>query len=318
MESLKIIVLDGHTSNPDDLSWDGLSEFGELSVFPRTPDDRVIERAKGARVLIMNKIKMTREKIEALPDLQYIGLLATGFDNVDLEAARANGVIVTNIPSYSTPSVAQHTFALLLQLTNRVALHDRSVHEMDWVRSKDFSYFKEPLTELAGKYMGIVGYGQIGKAVAALALAFGMKVLVCSEHSTAIEGMELVALPELFERSDVISLHTAITPEKKGMINASLIGRMKSSAILVNTSRGGIINEEDLADALNRNAIRGAALDVLSSEPPARDNPLLVAKNCVLTPHISWATLEARTRLMKTVVGNVRAFVEGDPVNVVN
>ncbi len=318
MTKQRIVILDGHTSNPDDFSWDPLKEFGDLEVFPRTPDDQVLARAGSAGILILNKVKMTREKIESLPDLKYIGLLATGYDNVDVKAARENGVTVTNIPSYSTPSVAQHAIALLLQHTNRVALHDRSVHEDEWVRSKDFSYFKEPLSELAGKYFGIMGYGQIGQYTAKIALALGMKLLIHSNHASSVEEGELVSLEELFKRSDVVSIHAALTPEKAGIINKELLSLMKPSALLINTSRGGLINEQDLADALNRGILKGASLDVLSKEPPAPDNPLLTARNCIITPHISWVTIEARKRLMNTVINNVKAFMQDRPINVVS
>jgi glycerate dehydrogenase len=318
MAGHKIVILDGHTSNPDDFSWEPLNEFGRVEVYPRTPDDEVLARANGADILILNKIRMTREKIESLPDLKYIGLLATGFDNVDLKAACDHGVTVTNMPSYSTPSVAQHAFALLLQHTNRVALHDRSVHEDEWVRSKDFSYFKEPLSELAGKYFGIMGYGQIGQYTAKIARAFGMKLLVHSGHAASLEEGELVSLEELFRRSDVVSLHAALTPENTGIVNKELLNLMKPGALLINTSRGGLINEQDLADALNEGRIRGASLDVLSKEPPSPDNPLLSARNCIITPHISWVTVEARKRLMNTVVNNVKAYLQERPINVVS
>lgn len=318
MAEHKIIILDGHTSNPEDVAWKPLEEFGEVVVYPRTPDENVLERARGADILILNKIKMTREKIGSLPDLKYIGLLATGFDNVDVAAAAEHGVIVTNIPSYSTPSVAQHAFALLLQFTNRVALHDRSVHEDEWIRSEDFSYFKEPLTELAGKYFGIMGYGQIGQYTARIARAFGMKLLVHSGHLKELEDGELVSLEELFRRSDVVSLHAALSNKTAGIVNKDLLKLMKQDAILINTSRGGLINEQDLAATLNEGRIRGAALDVLSKEPPPPDNPLLTARNCIITPHISWVSVEARARLMQTVFNNVRAFLQGRPMNVVS
>ena len=318
MAEHRIVILDGHTSNPDDFSWKPLEALGELTVYPRTPDEEVLDRAAGADIIILNKIRMTRDKIEALPDLKYIGLLATGFDNVDVKAAAKHGVTVTNIPSYSTPSVAQHAFALLLQHTNRVGLHDRSVHENEWVRSKDFSYFKEPLSELEGKYFGIMGYGQIGQYTARIARAFGMKLLVHSRHATHLEGGELVSLEDLFQRSDVVSLHAALTADNAGIVNRDLLNLMKPGAILINTSRGGLIHEQDLADALNEGKIRGASLDVLSQEPPSPDNPLLTAKNCIITPHISWVSIEARMRLMDTVINNVKAFLAGNPQNVVS
>lgn len=318
MKTHSIVILDGHTSNPDDFSWGPLEESGSFVVYPRTPDDLVVERSKEAHIIILNKIKMDRSKMEALPNLKYIGLLATGYDNVDVAAARELGIMVTNIPSYSTPSVAQHTFALLLQHTNRVAVHDRSVHSEEWVRSKDFSYFKEPLSELWGKNFGILGYGQIGSQAADIARAFGMKVLVHSKHTKSLEFGELVTLEDLFKRSDVVSIHAALTREKVGMVNKQLLGLMKKEALLINTSRGGLINEQDLADALNAETIKGAALDVLSTEPPSPDNPLLKAKNCIITPHISWVTLEARKRLMDTVIQNVKSFLKGEPQNVVS
>ncbi|MCA6078609.1 D-2-hydroxyacid dehydrogenase [Fulvivirga sedimenti] len=314
----KIVVLDGHTLNPDDMSWEPLQELGDVTVYPRTGPGDVIKRSENADALIINKIKMTREVIQALPRLSYIGLMATGFDNVNTEAARESGICVTNVPGYSTPSVAQHTFALILQLSNRVALHNQSVHEMEWVRSADFSYYKHPIPELYGKTIGLVGYGAISSSVEKIAHAFGMRILIASEHADKAEFGRIVSLEELFESSDIVSLHTALTPKTAGMVNAELIGRMKPAAWLINTARGGLINEKDLSDALHENRIAAAAVDVLSKEPPDEDNPLLTAPRCIITPHISWASVESRQRLMAALIENLKAFQAGERLNVIN
>lgn len=315
---MKIVVLDGHTLNPDDLNWKGFEEQGEVTVYPRTPEDQVIERSKDSEVVLVNKVKLLRSEIENLPKLKYVGLCATGYDNVDLQFARERGITVTNIPAYGTASVAQHTFALLLELTNRVGIHNKSVRELEWVRSEDFSYFKAPLIELQDKVMGILGYGAIGKEVAKIASAFGMRVIVHSHHAKNCEPGELVSLDELLTECDVLSIHGALNERTKGMINQSAITKMKASALIINTSRGAIINDHDLAEALNTGRIAGVGLDVLSKEPPPADNPLLTAKNCVITPHISWVSKESRQRLMDIAVENLRSFLRGEERNVVN
>ena len=315
---MKIVVLDGHTLNPDDLSWQGFEELGEVEVYPRTSVDQLIERSEDAEVLLINKIKLFQPEIEQLPKLKYIGLCATGYDNVDREFARKKGIPVTNIPAYGTASVAQHAFALLLELTNRVGIHNKSVHELEWVRSEDFSYFKAPLIELQNKVMGILGYGAIGKEVAKIAEAFGMEALVHSQHAKTIGHGRLVALDELMEKTDVLSIHASLNERTNSLIDKGALSKMKSSALIINTSRGAIINDYDLAEALNNGRIAGAGLDVLSKEPPSADNPLLTAKNCIITPHISWVSSESRQRLMDIAVENLKAFLQGEQKNVVN
>ncbi len=314
---MKIVILDGHTVNPDDLSWEPFEALGKVEVYPRTPPDQLVERAKGAEAVLINKIKLDRAEINLLPELRYIGLCATGFDNVDLDAASEKRITVTNIPSYGTASVAQHAFALILELTNRVGLHNKSVHDHEWERNADFSYFKAPIIELQGKILGILGYGAIGKQVAAIASAFGMEVLVHSAYAKEIETGELASVEELFRRSDFLSIHAALNERTENLVSKALLNEMKPTAYIINTSRGAIINEPDLADHLNEGKIAGAALDVLSKEPPVADNPLLSARNCIITPHCAWISREARQRLLDIAVGNLKGFLEGKPRNVV-
>ena len=317
---MKIVVLDGHTLNPGDLSWDALAHFGECEVYERTPPDEVLQRARGADIALTNKVILGRYEIENLPDLRYVGVCATGYNVVDVQAARERQIPVTNVPDYATQSVAQMVFALLLELTNHVGHHDRTVREGRWGACPDFCYWDYPLIELEGMTMGIVGLGRIGQAVAHLAAAFGMKVLGydVDPAKSALPGIECVDLDALFARSDVVSLHCLLTPETEELVDAGRLSHMKESALLINTSRGGLVNERDLADALSSGGIGGAAVDVLSSEPPSADNVLLRAKNCYVTPHIAWASRSARMRLMATVVDNVRAFLDGRSRNVVN
>lgn len=315
---MKIIVLDGHTLNPDDLSWASLEEVGDVTIYDRTPREEVVERASAADAVLINKIVMDAQTIRQLPNLKYIGLMATGFDNVDLVAAKEMGITVTNVPSYGTPAVAQHTFALILQIANRVGLHDKSVHELEWVRNADFSYFLKPLTELKDKTMGLIGYGQIARQVEKIADAFGMTVLIHSRHAKRAETGELTSLDTLLEQSDIVSLHTSLTDDTREMINKTRLAKMKSSAWLINTGRGGLVNERDLAEALNTGIISAAGLDVLSKEPPLADNPLLTAKNCVITPHISWATRESRIRLLGVLIENLQSFLSGGELNKIN
>ncbi len=314
-----IIVLDGHTLNPGDLSWDELKALGVCEIFERTPPGEVAARAANAEIAITNKAVLHRAQIEALPKLKYIGVTATGYNVVDVEAAKERGIIVTNVPTYGTHSVAQHTFALLLELTQHVGHHAQTVRDGRWVRSEDWCYWDKPLVELDGLTMGIVGYGRIGHATAKLAEAFGMKVITSAsgsgrkpEHDVAV-----VDLDYLFRESDVVSLHCPLTSETKNLVNARRLAHMKPTAFLINTSRGPLVDEAALAEALNAGRIAAAALDVLSSEPPSADNPLLSAKNCLITPHNAWAMRAARARLMKTAVDNVRAFLSGKPQNVV-
>ena len=317
---MNIVVLDGYTLNPGDLSWAGLNALGNVTVYDRTPADGLLERAAGAAILLTNKTPVTREAILQLPDLKYIGVLATGYNIVDIATAQQKNIVVSNVPGYSTYSVAQLTFSLLLEMSFHVQRHSDSVRRGDWANSIDFSFRNYPLTELAGKTMGIIGFGEIGQRVATIAAAFGMNVIAHSRTQTdqsAQSNFEWATLQELLRRSDVVSLHCPLTAETKGIINSENLGLMKPNAILINTSRGPLVVDNDLADALNNDVIAGAGIDVLSVEPPSADNPLLSAKNCLVTPHIAWATLEARTRLMATVIANVNAFIQGQPANVV-
>ena len=315
---MKIVVLDGYTLNPGDMSWDELKGLGECVVHDRTAPDKLLERAKGAQVLLTNKVVLDRETMGQLPELAYIGVLATGYNVVDVEAARDRGIVVTNVPAYSTDSVAQIVFALLLELVSGVGRHDEAVHMGKWSRSPDFSFCEISMIELAGLTMGIVGFGEIGRVVARIAEAFNMKVIVHTRTSGKGDGIIYVDLDTVFAESDVISLHCPLTPETQGLVNSDRLRRMKESGILINTSRGPVVDEAALADALNTGEIAGAAVDVLSVEPPPEDTPLLGARNCIITPHIAWATLAARNRLMDTVVGNVKAWMEGRPGNIVS
>jgi glycerate dehydrogenase len=317
---MNIVVLDGYTLNPGDLSWDGLERLGTCQIYDRTEPEDVLSRTGDAEIVLVNKVVLSREIIEQLPRLKYIGLLSTGYDVVDTEAARERNIPVTNVPTYGTQSVAQMTLAHLLNLTQHVAYHAQTVVDGRWHASPDFCYWDYPLIELAGLTMGLVGFGRIGRATARLALAFEMKVLAYDKFPPASlpEGVEMVDLDTLFRQSDVISLHAPLTPETKGMVNAARLAQMKKSAFLINTSRGPLVDEQALAEALNSERIAGAGLDVLAVEPPTTDNPLLTAKNCFITPHISWATQSARARLLNTVVENIRAFLAGRLENVVN
>lgn len=317
---MRIVVLDGYTLNPGDLSWEGLQALGECEIHDRSSPDEVVPRVGDAKVVLTNKTPLSREAIERMPGLGYIGVLATGYNIVDVAAAREREVPVTNVPTYGTRSVAQMTMALLLELAQHIGLHAASVRDGDWARNPDFCYWKRPLVELEGLTMGIVGYGRIGRAVADLALAFGMRLLVYSGHEPAAlpNGARFVGLEMLLRESDVVSLHCPLSDQTQGMINEARLSMMKPSAFLLNTSRGPLIEEQALADALNRDVIAGAGLDVLAVEPPASGNPLFQAKNCYITPHIAWATRSARARLMDTAVNNVKAFLDGQPRNVVN
>jgi len=318
---MKIVVLDGYTLNPGDISWDGLHRLGDVVIHDRTPPDQLLARAKDADILLSNKTPVTGAIIEQLPKLKYIGVLATGYNIIDVDAAKKQGVIVANVPGYGTTSVVQQTFALLLELTQRTQRHSDSVMNGEWARSVDFCYWNHPLVELAGKTMGIIGFGHIGQKVGDVATAFGMNIIGNSRTRTdqsARKNFRWAELPELLEQSDVVSIHCPLFPETQGLINSESLKRMKRSAYLLNTSRGPIVVDGDLADALNNNTIAGAGIDVLSVEPPQADNPLFKANNCIITPHIAWATREARLRLMDTVVSNLAGFINGKPVNVVN
>jgi len=317
---VKIVVLDGYTLNPGDLSWDGLRALGACDIYDRTPPEQVVERARGAEVVLTNKVIVGRAEMAELPDLRYIGVLATGYNIVDIGAARERGIPVTNVPEYGTRSVAQMTFALLLELAQHVGHHAWTVREGRWTKSPDFCYWDYPLVELAGKTMGIIGIGRIGRAAAELARAFGMTVLAHDVQTPASlpDGARMADLETLLRESDVVSLHCPLTAENKGLMNRERLALMKPTAFLINTSRGPLVVARDLADALNSDRLAGAGVDVLPVEPPPADNPLLTAKNCLVTPHIAWATGAARARLMETVVDNLRAFLTGQPRNVVN
>ena len=317
---MKIVILDGFTLNPGDLSWDGLKSLGGCEIYDRTSPDEVVKRAADAELVLTNKTVLTREQINRLPKLKYIGVLATGYNIVDVAAARERGVPVTNVPTYGTRSVAQMTFALLLELTQHVGHHAQTVDEGRWARSPDFCYWDYPLMELDGLTMGIVGFGRIGRTVADLAVAFGMKVLAHSRTipQKKLQNIDFVDLARLFRTADVVSLHCPLTTETKHLVNAERLSSMKPTAFLLNTSRGPLIDESALAKALNSDQIAGAAVDVLEAEPPRADNPLFTAKNCLITPHIAWATRSARARLMATAVANAKAFLDGKLQNVVN
>jgi glycerate dehydrogenase len=316
----RIVVLDGYTLNPGDLSWDALSALGECVVHKRTAPHEVATLAPDAEIVFTNKTVLDAAALRSLPKLRYVGVLATGYNVVDVRAARERNITVTNIPAYGTRSVAQHVFALLLELTHHVGHYADTVRDGRWSACPDFCYWDSPLVELESLTMGIVGFGRIGRAVAALALAFGMKLLAHDRQPppTLPPGVQLVDLKTLFAQSDVVSLHCPLTTENQGMVNAHCLATMKKSAFLINTSRGPLVNETDLAAALNSGRIAGAGLDVLGVEPPRPDNPLLTARNCIITPHIAWATHAARTRLMRIAVENLRAFLDGRPVNVVS
>lgn len=314
---MKIVVLDGYGLNPGDLSWKGMEALGELVVYDRTSPSEVMERSANAEVLITNKTVITTEHMAALPQLKYIGVLATGYNVVDIDEARHRGIVVTNIPAYSTASVAQMVFAHVLNITQRVGYYANENAKGRWTNSIDFCYWDTNLIELEGKKMGIVGLGNIGQATARIAQAFGMEILVFTskEQSALPEGMKKVTLDELFAQSDVVSLHCPLTPDTKEMVNAARLRTMKPSAILINTGRGPLVNEQDLADALNEGRIAAAGLDVLSVEPSVFGNPLFNARNCFITPHIAWATKEARTRLMDIAVNNLKSYQEGNVIN---
>jgi glycerate dehydrogenase len=316
---MKIAVLDGYTLNPGDLSWDGIKELGNCTVYDRTPPEKTVERAQGAGAVFTNKVVFSREVISQLPGLKFIGVLATGYNVVDLKAATEAEIVVTNIPAYSTASVAQMVFSHILHQVQNVSKHADSVKKGEWANSIDFSYRLTPQTELAGKTLGIIGFGQIGQTVAKIGLAFGMHIIFQnrSQKETQLDARQ-VDLETLLQESDFISINCPLTEENAGFINKTAIGKMKTSAILINTGRGPLVNEKDLAEALNNGRIAGAGADVLSTEPPASDNPLLSAKNCYITPHIAWATTEARERLMKIATENLKAFLEGKPQNKVN
>lgn len=320
---MKIVVLDGYTLNPGDISWSALAELGDLKVYDRTSYNpkSIIENISDATIVFTNKTPLSQEVLAQLPSVKYIGVLATGYNVVDTEVAKKQNITVTNIPDYSSGAVAQFTMALLLELCHQIGAHNISVKNGDWVSSKDFCYWNSPLIELAGKTIGLIGFGKIGQATAKLAVAFGLKVLVYNRtiyNELESENLQFVTLNELLQKSDFVSLHCPLNKQTEGIINAENIFKMKKSAMLINTSRGPLVVEKDLANALNSNNLKAAAVDVISEEPMQKDNPLLNAKNCIITPHIAWASKEARLRLMDTAVGNLKAFIENSPINVVS
>lgn len=319
---MKIVVLDGYALNPGDLSWNEVSALGELTVYDRTPADQVTERSKGAEIILTNKTPISAETLDALPEVKYIGILATGYDVVDAEAAGKRGIPVSNVPTYGTATVAQMVFSLLLELCYRVQRHDDAVKGGRWSKNPDYSFWDYPLIELDGKRIGIIGFGKIGRRVARAAHGFGMKISAYDpyqENPPDYPEFKWSGLEELLAESDVVSLNCLLTDETREMINKETLALMKPTAFLINASRGGLVRDADLADALTRGSIAGAALDVISNkEPPDPDNPLLYARNVIITPHIAWAAREARARLMNTVSENIKAFLKETPQNVVN
>jgi glycerate dehydrogenase len=319
MPQPRLVVLDGYTLNPGDNPWTEVAAQGTLEVFERSVGDEILARASGADIVLTNKTPLSAETLAALPELRGVCVLATGVNVVDVAAASARGVVVSNIPAYSTASTAQHTIALLLELTNHVGRHDRAVHDGAWVRARDFSFTLAPLAELEGLTLGVVGFGAIGRRVAEIARALGMRVSAvgAERRPTDPDWLERVSLERLFRESDVVTLHCPLSDSTRELVNAERLSSMRPSALLINASRGPLVNEADLASALERGVIGGAALDVLSREPPASDNPLLTAKNCIVTPHIAWLTLAARRRAMQITADNVRGILRGAPQNVV-
>ena len=319
---MKIAVLDGYTSNPGDLSWDAFEELGELTVHDRTKPEEVVSRCAGCEVVFTNKVVMDAGIMDQLPDLKYIGVLATGTNVIDLEHASQKGICVTNIPGYSTDSVVQHILAFMLHFSSMVSIHNDAVHQEDWVNSKDFSFTLGTLNELSGSTLGIIGLGTIGRKLARVADAMGMKIIAA--HQSSMNRLELsyevewLPVDEVFARADFLSLNCPLTPETDRVVNAERLQKMKSSAVLINTGRGPLVDEQALADALTQETIAGAGLDVLSAEPPSADNPLLTAKNCVITPHVAWASLQARRRLLAIAAENLSAYLNGDAQNRVN
>jgi glycerate dehydrogenase len=314
-------VLDGHTVNPGDNSWDLIESLGKLVVYERTAEECILDRCINADIILTNKTPLRESILTRLPKLRLICELATGYDNIDFAAAGKLGVPVANVPEYSTDSVAQHTFALILELCNRVGIHSQAVHSGDWFRSADFSFWTGKLIEMSGKHLGIVGLGRIGRRVAEIGQAFGMNILAHNPISRELPrgvNVNWVGLEELFATADIVTLHCPLTQTNKGFVNSALLGKMKESAFLINTARGALINEIDLANALNYNKIAGAGVDVVSNEPILLENPLLAACNCFITPHIAWASIDARRRLIRATAENIKAFIGGQPINIVN
>lgn len=317
----RIVILDGATLNPGDNPWTPIKQLGEVDLHQASEPDEIVERLRDADVAVTNKARLTAEIISRLPNLKLIAVTATGYDCVDTKAAAEQGIPVANVPTYGTPSVAQFTFALLLELCHRVSLHDEAVRAGEWQNCESFSFWKTPQVELKDLTLGIIGFGRIGQQVGRIASAFGMKILAASRHRSdppTDYEFEYASSDEIAERADVITLHCSLNDESRGMINKALIDRMKPSAFLLNTSRGPLIDEAALAEALNTDQLAGAAVDVASVEPITDDNPLLTAKNCVITPHMAWSSLAARRRMMQVTADNIRSFLEGTPNNIVN
>lgn len=317
---MKIIVLDGYTSNPGDLSWDALQKLGQCTLYDRTPKSKIVERCRDATIILTNKAIIDAETIEALPKLKYIGVMATGFNVVDTAAAAKRGIPVTNVPAYSSESVAQMVFSQILSFSRRIETHANGVRAGKWSDSEDFAYWDTPQQEISGKTLGLIGFGAIGEATARIGLAFGMNVIASRKDTSKgiLKGVKVATNEEVFANSDFLSLHCPLNAETKHIINAENIAKMKKNAFLINTGRGPLIDEDALAAALKSNLIAGAGLDVLSQEPPKTDNPLLPLKNCFITPHIAWATYSARVRLISTIVKNIESWRDGTPKNVVN
>lgn len=318
---MKIVILDGYALNPGDLSYDCIRQFGDVTIYQRTEsEEEAIQRIGDSDILLVNKVPITENVVSNCPNLKLVCVQATGYNIVDCEACRKRGILVTNVPSYGTAAVAQFTMALILELCHRIGLHNHTVHQGDWIKSSNFCYWLTPQMELGGKTIGIIGFGRIGQAVAKLAKAFDMRVLAYSRtHYSQFDDMvEYVELEALLEQADIVSLHCPLFPETEKIINAQSIARMKDGAMLVNTSRGGLVDEEALVDALTSGKLRGAAVDVVSAEPMQADNPLLKTRKCIITPHMAWAPVESRQRLLDCVVENIRAYLNGNPQNVVN
>ena len=317
---MKIVMLDGYTTNPGDLSWDFLNSYGEFTVYDRTPKDKIIERCKNADIIITNKTPITKYEIDNLPRLKFIALQSTGYNIVDYVYLKEKGIPVSNIPSYSTDAVAQLVIAFILEMSMNVGLHSQSVKSGDWCKNTDFCYWKTPLTELTGKTLGIFGFGRIGKAVADRAKSFGMNVIAYTPrlHGNEPKWVKFVTLDEMLNNSDFVTMHCPLTPETKGIVNEEFISKMKDGAYFINTSRGDVVDEAALAFALNNGKLSGAGLDVLSTEPPMPDNPMLTAENCFITPHIAWASFETRQRLVGILKENIESFINGKPINIIN
>ena len=318
---MKIVVLDGYTENPGDLSWEGLENLGDLKVYDRTPENRILERVGDAEIIYINKTPLNKETLSKLPSLKFIGVLATGYNVVDVNSAKELGIVVSNVPTYGTTAVAQFTIALLLEMCHHVWSHSEAVKNGAWTNCPDFCFWNYPLIELAGKTMGVIGFGRIGRTTANIAIALGMKVLAFDQFvdkTLENKNLKYVELDELLAKSDIIDLHCPLFDGTKGIINRNTISKMKDGVMIINTSRGPLVVEQDLADALNSGKVAGAATDVLVVEPAKMGNPLINAKNCIITPHIAWAPKESRQRLMDIAVDNLKCFLEGSPVNVVN